>query len=207
MAFSDFTLETAVRTLGVTVAEADLFPGRPAAPVPPWLPGLLARGTRLALLSEKSRSEFIVVPVLLAARELSGDRLAIFSGQRLEAGSDHRLCGECDFLLALGPPVPPLRAPIAAVVEAKRNDVEAGLGQCIAQLTAAREFNEADGRPRRPLYGCVTTGEAWQFLRLSGQTAELDARRVYLDDVAGVLGAILAIVAAAEAEPAEVGRA
>jgi len=145
MAFSEFTLESATRILGVSVREADLFPGLAQAEVPAWLPGWLARGTRLALISEKARSEFIVVPILLAARELCGDRVAIFSGQRLDVDPGRGLSGECDFLLALGPPVPPLRSPIAAVVEAKKNDVEAGLGQCIAQMVAARAFNEAAG--------------------------------------------------------------
>jgi len=206
MAFSDFTLESATRALGVSVREADLFPALAPAAVPGWLPGWLARGTRLALISEKARSEFIVVPILLAARELCGDRVAIFSGQRLDVDAARGLAGECDFLLALGPPVPPLRSPIAAVVEAKKNDVEAGLGQCIAQMVAARAFNEAAGRTGAPLYGCVTTGESWQFLRLAGDAAELDGRRLYLDNVAGVLGALLAIVAEAErhADPGRV---
>ncbi len=199
MTYCDFTLESAVRSLGVTVREADLFPGLTPAAVPDWLPGWLARGTRLALISEKARSEFIVVPILLAARELSGGRLAIFSGQRLDVDPARGLTGECDFILALGPPVPPLRSPIAAVVEAKKNDVEGGLGQCIAQMVAARGFNDASGRAGAAVYGCVTTGEAWQFLRLAGDAAELDARRFYLDNVAGVLGAVLAVVAGAEA--------
>ena len=198
MAFSEFTLESAIRSLGVSVREADLFPSLVPAAAPDWLPGWLARGTRLALISEKARSEFIVVPILLAARELSGGRLAIFSGQRLDVDAGRGLVGECDFLLALGPAVPPLRSPIAAVVEAKKNDVEGGLGQCIAQMVAARAFNEAAGRVGAAVFGCVTTGEAWQFLRLSGDAAELDGRRFYLDNIAGVLGALLAVVAEAE---------
>ena len=146
MPYSDFTLDAAVRTLGVTVAEADLFPGLVPAAVPDWLPGLLARGTRLALISEKARSEFIVAPLLLAARELTGDRLAIFSGQRLDQDAARGLTGECDFLLTLGPSVPPLQAPLVAVVEAKKNDIEGGLGQCTAQMVAARGVQ----RRRRP---------------------------------------------------------
>ena len=198
MVFSEFTLESAVRSLGVVLREDDLFGGCVTAAVPEWLPGWLERGTRLAFISEKARSEFIVVPILLAVRELCGGRLAIFSGQRLDVDSARGLSGECDFLLVLGPSVPPLRAPIAAVVEAKKNDVEAGLGQCIAQLVAAREFNAAGGTDAEPLYGCVTTGEAWQFLRLVGDAAELHVRRVYLDDVAGILSAFLTIVGRAE---------
>lgn len=33
-----------------------------------------------------------------------------------------------------------LRSPIVAVVEAKKNDIEAGLGQCFAQMVAARDY-------------------------------------------------------------------
>ena len=120
--------------------------------------------------------------------------MAIFSGQRLDVDANRGLTGECDFILALGPSVPPLRSPIAAIVEAKKNDVEGGLGQCIAQMAAAQQFIAAAGGGIANVYGCVTTGEAWQFLRLSGNIAELDNRRFYLDNVAGVLGAISAIV-------------
>jgi hypothetical protein len=202
MAFSEFTLESATRLLGISVEEAKLFPSLSLVTVPDWLSDLLARGTRLALISEKSRSEFIVVPILLAARELSGDRLAIFSGQRLDVDAARGLTGECDFLLALSPPVPPLRSPIVAIVEAKKNDVEAGLGQCISQMVAAREFNETSGRIGSPIYGCVTTGEAWQFLRLANHTAELDHRRFYIDNPTGVLAAFASIVAEAERQAA-----
>jgi hypothetical protein len=193
MSYSDFTLEAVERQCGVTTQEAVLFPDLPVASIPDWLPGWLARGTRLALISEKARSEFIVVPILLAARELSGDQFAIFSGQRLDVDPDKGLVGECDFILAIGPAVPPLHAPVMTVVEAKKNDIEVGLGQCIAQMVAARQFNEAAGRTTSPVYGCVTTGETWQFLRLVGQAALLNRDRYYLDNVGGILGAFQAI--------------
>ena len=198
MAFAEFTLDIALKTLGATLTETDLFPLLVDGLVPAWLPDWLARGTRLALISEKARSEFIVVPILLAAKELSGGRLAIFSGQRLDVDASRGLTGECDFLLAIGASVPPLRAPIAAVVGSKKNDVEGGLGQCVAQLVAAREFNLAEGDRVGSVYGCVTTGESWQFLRLSEGVAELDNRRFYLDNPAGILGAFSEIVGVAD---------
>jgi hypothetical protein len=193
MSYSDFTLEEVERKCGVTMQEAILFPDPPVAPVPSWLPEALSRGTRLALISEKARSEFIVVPILLAARELSNNQFAIFSGQRLDVDPERGLVGECDFILALGPAVPPLHAPVLTVVEAKKNDIEVGLGQCIAQMVAARKFNEEGGRATSPVYGCVTTGETWQFLRLADQAALLNRDRYYLDNVSGILGAFQAI--------------
>lgn len=194
MSYSDYTLEAVERRLGVATREADLFPESIDATIPSWLPESLARGTRLALLSEKSRSEFIVVPILLAAREITGNRFAIFSGQRLDVDPSRGLAGECDFILALGPALPPLHAPVMTVVEAKKNDVEAGLGQCIAQMVAARQFNDDAGQPDSPVFGCVTTGETWQFLQLADQVAMLDRPRYYLDNVGRILGVLLAIV-------------
>ena len=160
-------------------------------------PPTLARGTVLALTSEKARSEFIVAPILLAARELSGNRFAIFSGERLDVDPESGLVGECDFILTLGPAVPPLEAPVMTIVEAKKNDIEAGLGQCIAQMVAAHQFNEASDRAGSPVYGCVTTGEAWQFLRLDGPAALLHDRRYYRDDLGGILGVFGAVCAGA----------
>lgn len=201
MSYSEFTLEDVVRHLGVTSQEADLFPTAATAPIPAWLPALMARGTRLALISEKARSEFIVVPILLAARELSGDQVAIYSGQRLDVSPEEGLAGECDFILALGPALPPLHAPLMTVVEAKKNDIEVGLGQCIAQMVGARLFNERAGRAAAPVFGCVTTGETWQFIRLAEQAALLDRQRYYVDNVAKILGVFQSIYQEAAGTP------
>src|SRR5229473_6382491 len=127
MSYSEFTLEAVERQFGIVTQEAALFPDSPAAQVPDWLPGWLARGTRLALISEKSRSEFIVVPILLAARELCADQLAIYSGQRLDVDPDRGLVGECDFILSLSAVLSTLEAPIAIVLEAKRGFIEGSL--------------------------------------------------------------------------------
>ena len=190
MAFSDFTLELVARTLGVTTREADLFPSPKAVEVPAWLRDTLEKRTLLALISEKSRSEFIVVPILRASREISPVPLAIFSGQRLDVDPALGLVGECDFILAATEPIPPLRAPIATIVEAKKSDIEAGLGQCVSQMVAARMFNQSAGRMKAQVFGCVTTGEAWQFLQLAEMLALIDHRRYYIDDVAGILAVI-----------------
>ena len=197
MSYSDFTLESVERVLGVTVRAATLFPQLQPVPVPVWLRDLLARGAQgiqLSLISEKARSEFIVAPILLASREASGNRMAIYSGQRLDVDPALGLVGECDFILTAADAVLPLRAPIAVVVEAKKNDIESGLGQCIAQMVAADRFNQSSGRMAAPLFGCVTTGEAWQFARLAGTEVLLESQRYYIDHVDMILSEFQAIV-------------
>ena len=195
MAYTDFTLETVDRTLGVTAQPADLFPGLSPLPVPAWLRELLAKGLQLALLSEKARSEFIVVPILLASRELSHNAVAIYSGQRLDVNPEQGLVGECDFILAATPPVPLLRAPLVTIVEAKKNDIEGGLGQCAAQMVGARLFNQRAEKDLPTIFGCVTTGETWQFLRLEEAILSIDRMRYYIDNVGGILAVLQAVIA------------
>lgn len=190
MAYTDFTLEATETELGVTTRPGVLFVDLQPVSVPQWLQDLLARGMRLALVSEKARSEFIVAPILLAVRELSGDRIAILSGQRLDVDAARRLQGECDFRLALADPLPRLQAPLLTVVETREDDVEAGLGECIAQMVAVQLYNERWGQSLPAVHGCVTTGEDWQFLRLSGSTATIDKGRLTIDNVGAILAAL-----------------
>jgi hypothetical protein len=197
MPYTDFTLEAAEARLGLTTGLGDLFPGVRPVPVPAWLDAQLGRGRAVAaLVSEKARSEFLVAPVLLACRELVAGDLAIYSGQRLDVDPDRGLSGECDYILALTAPVPRLRAPLVTVLEAKRGDIELGLGQCAAQMAAARLFNERAGASGL-VYGAVTTGEAWQFLRLDGPALTLHTDRLFVDNLGGVLAALQAALRAA----------
>jgi hypothetical protein len=202
MAYTDFTLESAEAELGVTARPGVLFPNLRVVPVPAWLTDMLHRGMRLALVSEKARSEFIVAPILLAVRELSGERVAILSGQRLDVDPARRLLGDCDFILALSDAVPRLRAPLLTLVEAKKNDIESGLGQCVAQMVAAQMYNDRAGRTGADVFGCVTTGEGWQFLKIAGTAVTIDQTRLYIDNVGGILAALLATVPPAGGVPA-----
>jgi hypothetical protein len=79
------------------------------------------------------------------------------------------LVGECDFILSAAPPVPALRAPLVTIVEAKRNEVESGVWQCIAQMVGAREFNQQSGGGPEAIYDCVTNAETWR--RCGGERA------------------------------------
>ena len=194
VAYTDFTLDSVESDLGVAQRLGAIFPELAEAEPPAWLVDQLARGMKPALVSEKARSEFIVAPILLAVRALSGDRISILSGPNLDVDPARRLAGQCDFLLALAEPLPRSRPPLLAVVGAKRNDIDAGLGQCAAQLVAARLFNERAGLAERPVFGCVTTGEDRQFLRLDGQELVIDPSRRYINRVGSVLAALLAAV-------------
>lgn len=159
-----------------------------------WLLKSLEKGEKNAFVSEKVRSEFIVAPILSAAQEISNYEVQTFSGQTLNVEPSLGLTDECDFILSKTKPTPTLRSPIVSLVEAKKNDVELGLGQCIAQMFAALIFNwQNNDSEFQTVFGCVTTGETWQFLKLQEKIAIVDSERFYLSEVEKILGVFKSI--------------
>lgn len=202
MAYADFTLEEIETRFGVLAGPGEVFPDLPPVPPPEWLADTLDRGRRaVSLVGEKARSEFIVAPVLLAARDLIPGDLAIFSGQRLDVDPGRGLVGECDYLIARTTPAPRWRSPllaVLAVLEAIRGVIEDGLGQCAAQMIAARLFNERAGGPARPVFGCVTSGDVWQFLALREASLVLHRTPLFINHLGAILAALAAVVGGSE---------
>jgi hypothetical protein len=194
MPYTDFTLDMLRISFGLTIQQEPLFPHASPIAIPAWLEETLAKGMPLALGSEKARSEFIIAPILLTLRDLNHNRIAIYSGQRLDGDPNVGLVGECDFLVTSTQPLPIIQAPIISIVEAKKNDIESGLGQCAAQMLGAQRFNQRDHTHITTIYGCVTTGEVWQILKLTDSTLLLDTERYYINELETILGVLQAIV-------------
>ncbi len=194
MTYSEFTLDSVIETFSLVAEQHPLFAAVAPSDPPPWLTDLLDMGKPFARVSEKARSEFIIAPVLLAARIQSQHTIAIYSGQRLDVEPASGLVGECDFLLSYAPPLPVMQAPIVCIVEAKKHDIEAGLGQCAAQMIGARQFHQKRGREEHTIYGCVTTGDDWQFLKLEHTRLVIDLDRYYLVNVGTILGVFRVII-------------
>jgi hypothetical protein len=198
MSYSDMTLEIIRSRFGIAIVERPLNPHPERLEPTPWLLAALAEGNGMALVSEKSRNEFIVAPVLMTCRKLMNDSFYIYSGVRFDVDAEKGLKGECDFILARTPASPILNAPVAVLVEAKKQDIEEGMGQCAAQMIAARIFNDRQGKPTPKVAGCVTTGENWQFMSLEGNTLSVDSKRFYLNEVDKILWILSQMVDANE---------
>jgi hypothetical protein len=85
-------------------------------------------------------------------------------------------------------------APVVALVEAKRDDIHEGLGQCVAEMVAAQIFNQREGNDIPAVHGAVTTGTVWIFLCLVGQTVTVDLHEYTLTQPEKLLGILLAMV-------------
>ena len=86
-----------------------------------------------------------------------------------------------------------VQAPILAVVEAKKEDIVGGLGQCAAEMVGIRVFNEREGTRLLKAYGCVTSGNIWRFLKLEGSKLFIDRFEYYPANVAKIVGILVSI--------------
>ena len=147
MSYSDFTLQAACDSFKLDARlDEDLFASVPAASVSPFLRTVLDEFIPLgtSIQTEKARSEFIVAPILAEVRRLMKHRVSLFSGTEFNVDASRGLNGTCDFIMAASPMQFFVRNPVLMIVEAKNENIKAGLGQCIAEMVAAREFNAAE---------------------------------------------------------------
>lgn len=201
MAYSEFSVRTVQTRFGLTTDESsDLFGTVPPLPVPPLLRQVLDEwaSDAMAVNTEKSRSEGIIAPVLKAAAKLAPPPVRVFSGTTFDVDRDAELTGVCDFLLSLSPAQSVVEAPAVVVVAAKNDDIKSGLGQCLATMVAAQRFNDREGRPLPHVYGLVTTGSLWKYLRLTGVAVALDPNDYPVADLDRVLGVLAHMLAPQE---------
>ncbi|MCM0592407.1 MAG: hypothetical protein HEQ19_26175 [Gloeotrichia echinulata CP02] len=191
MSYSDFTLETVKKTLNLDISSREnIFPQIAPLPASEYLQETLAYNVPFALASntEKSRSEMIIAPILLELTKKFAQEISLFSGVEFNIEPSQGLSGSCDFLISRSPEILLINAPVIMIVEAKKENIKGGLGQCIAEMYAAKLFNEREGNEITEIYGVVTTGEIWKFLKLSGERAQIDLAEYFLNDVNKILG-------------------
>lgn len=196
MPYSQFTLTRVKRDFNLTTVE-DLrfFPD--VAPIQPsdTLRNYLEESLPLAAAgSEKARSELIISPVLLEVRRLLQRRISLFSGEDFTVDEAVGLNGVCDFLISRSPELLTIEAPAIVIVEAKKADLTAGIGQCIAEMIAAQRFNEQRQQPIPVIYGAISSGTQWRFLKLEAQTVTIDLRDYPLPPVEQILGFLVWMV-------------
>lgn len=191
MSYSEFTLESVQIAFDLTITErANLLNDTPLAEASEFLSQLLKEFVPLALAmnTEKARSELIIAPILVEVRKNHLDKASLFSGVELNVGRDSGLNGVCDFLLSRSPSQLMLKAPVVVVVEAKKENINGALGQCIAEMWAAKLFNQQHQNDISVIYGAATTGNDWKFLRLSDRLVEIDLTEYQLSNIDKILG-------------------
>jgi hypothetical protein len=198
LAYNRFTIESVKKTFGVKISgDISLFehvvPVEPSEVLTQFLDRYLPLGS--AIGTEKARSEFIIAPILAEITELTHHAVSLFSGVEFNVDEEKGLTGRCDFIFSASRVQYAIEAPILAVVEAKNDNINSGLGQCMAEMIAAQLFNEREGLSSYCIYGTVTTGSVWRFLKLQDNEIFIDKQEYFIDNLRNLLGILIDIVA------------
>ena len=197
MPYNKFDLQTLVNDFNLELLEnTRLFPD--VHPVTPsdLLLTILEENLPLAtaINTEKARGELIIFPVLLEVKRQTNNQISVFSGKEFTVDLEHGLNGTPDFLISRSKEQFFITAPVMTLVEAKNQDINSGLGQCGAEMVAAQIFNAKNNKSIDIIYGCVTTGALWRFLRLENNKLYIDKVELSLEPVERLLGIFLEIM-------------
>ncbi|KRH98388.1 hypothetical protein GSN00_13020 [Cylindrospermopsis raciborskii CHAB3438] len=189
MPYSQFTIPKVVEDFGLTLIESGAFlNATQTVTLSPYLEEFITKNLQLAIAlnTEKARSELIICPVLLAIKETLPS-ISFFSGEEFNVDADLGLNGVCDYILSQSAEQLYVTAPVTMVVEAKKENLKGGLGQCIAEMVAAWKFNTERNSTISCIYGVVTTGTVWRFLKLQEQTVTIDLNEYPLPPINSIL--------------------
>ncbi|MEI6332692.1 MAG: hypothetical protein WCP16_25905 [Pseudanabaena sp. ELA645] len=194
MAYSEFTLSRVREAFGLVVEEPkrlflEILPTQASDYLMIALDENLALAT--AINTEKARSEMVIAPVLLEVRRQLNYEIGFFSGTEFNIDSTQGLTGYCDYILSAIKDSYEVRSPVLMLVEAKNENIKAGLGQCAAEMIAAQILNAKSGLESQTVYGCVTTGTDWKFLELSDRTLKIDQRDYFINEISLILSILL----------------
>ncbi len=199
MAYNQFSLSKVKKDFDLAVDETrNLFADVGAIAPSGFLQQVLEEYIPLATVinTEKARSELIIAPVMMEVRRQTGNRVSLFSGSAFDVDQERGLSGYCDFILSASREQIEITAPVVTVVEAKKEDIIGGVGQCIATMVAAQIFNERVGNEINTVYGVVTSGTNWRFLTLARAVVYVDLIEYYVNRVDKILGILLLPVSA-----------
>lgn len=197
MTYRDFDLKTVTKKFYLTISDRiNLFSNVPELEPSRLLVEILKENVPIALSSntDKSRSSMITAPILIELIKLLNHQIGLFCGIDFTVNAEKGLAGNCDFLISRSSHLLMLTAPVVAIVEAQNEDINASLGPCVAEMLAARIFNEREGNQIATIYGRVTSGTNWIFLKLKEQVIEIDLTEYYLIDVNKILGILASAI-------------
>ncbi len=197
MAYSKFTNAELKEKFGIRIGyQLDIFSKVKSRQPSKLLLAILEQNLNLALLqgTEKARSELIIAPIFVELRNQAKEKISFFSGIEFNVDKKLGLWGRADFLVSRSDYQTVLESPVIVAVEAKEQDFDGGITQCVAEMQAAKIFNERHGNPTDVIYGCVTTGDVWRFLVMKNEdvlteTSSFDVHE-NLDRILGILYAM-----------------
>ena len=145
-------------------------------------------------VSEASICDFMIAPILKEVWKSYSDTLLMWSHAPL--GTEEPLIGTPDYYFSRRSPlglVPD--QPYLLVVEAKKDDFDAGWAQCLAAMLAAQRLND----PRTQMvFGCVSNGQLWTLGKLEQAVFTQEFQKFVVSNLPQLFGALHNIFAQAK---------
>jgi hypothetical protein len=190
MPYSSFQLSELVKRFDLLVSNEQWLFNPPQLAPSLLLQTWLAQNASFAIAqsTEKARSEFMIAPILAEIRQHLSGQVALFSGVEFVVDEANGLSGVCDFLFSRSKQNLYIEAPVLSVVEAKNESFKQGIAQVGAEMVAAQRFNQREGLILPVIFGAVTIGNEWQFLKLEGQQLSIDNKQYDLEELPEILG-------------------
>ncbi len=197
MPYRDFDISKVKDKFDLTlVGDENFIPEVEAVSPSPYIAEFLKESIPLAIAmgSGKARSELIISPILFELRKLLNKEISFFSGEEFDVDKNLGLTGTCDFIVSLSPEQLFIEAPAFVIIEAKKENFKDALGQCIAQMVAAQKFNQKNDESISIVYGSITNGNIWSFLKLEEDIVTIDFTEHRILPVEQLLGTLVWIV-------------
>ena len=178
--FSQINLRTALEIVGINELkewQVDFAQKQPSAHYLETIKRLRANFD--VLLSESAKLLLIDAALLEVIQYFP--HLKIWKEAALQTDS---LTGIVDYLIA--PQGIVYQMPLLCVIEAKKDDFEQGLAQCLTEMYACQLYNQP--KHQFPIYGIVTNGTTWQFYYLDLDKTCYESPEYSQSHIADILG-------------------
>jgi len=184
--FSGFKLADAYRHLGITTLERWELNPEPIEPSD-FFRQRLDRLQQTFDLRAYEKSKELLIDAVCEEVLYPSSALKVWKGAAL---SSDLLTGNVDYLVTDRKDY--LDTPFLCIVEAKRDDFEQGLAQCLVEMAACRWNNvqRYSDRGNFSVFGIVTNADTWRFYELTTAGSVRESLPYAIGNLSTVLGAL-----------------
>ena len=196
MAYRDFSMDDLEKKFNLQEIGRQIFDSKKVKYIQPSdkLIADLEEARYITLSTEKAVSERLVAPILVEIKKRNLELIQVFSGEIIKADIKQGLNGEIDFIISRTPETLKPKNPLLIVTESKLGLIDGSVNQAAAQMIGIRVFNEKRGHPKEIIYGAVTDGVTWRFLRLEDDEFYIDINKFTIDNLPLLLGVLQEII-------------
>lgn len=197
MSYNEFTIKEVKNFFQLeTVEKLGIFSELEEVTISEYLTVTLEENVPLAVSinTQKAYSELIIVNILVEVLKIFNHQISFFSGISFNVDEENNLFGNCDFVISASHEQLFLSAPVTTIIEAKNENMMSHLGQCVAKMVAAKLFNEQEENNSSKIYGVITSGMAWKFIKLDNNTIYIDLKDYPIDNTNKIVGILAAMV-------------